>query len=242
MKRKLRISGMTWLLIGIALLFSLGGVMTALRGTRETPRTDVTAAEALSYFVAHDFMNTDGGVTFADVAPPGSPADKAGLVGGDVITSFDGQAVKNKDDMVALLKRTPPGKTVEVIYTRDGETKKAHLTTASRQEFDELADRFENRPEGQGQLGFNDGQAERVPIPGTKVSGVRLGGLSLSGPAALAGIQKGDIIIEFDGVPIRTVGELATRVRRAKPYSLVKVIVMRGTEQLEIPVKMGKRG
>ena len=134
---------MIWLLIGIALLFCLGGVMTALRGTRETVGTDSTAAVALSYFVAHEFINTDGGVTFADVAPPGSPADKAGLVGGDIITSFDGQAVKNKDDMVALLKRTPPGKTVEVIYTRDGETKKANLTTASRQEFDELADGFE---------------------------------------------------------------------------------------------------
>jgi S1-C subfamily serine protease len=242
MKRKLRISGMTWLLIAIALLFSLGGVMTALRGTRETVRTDVTAAVALSYFVAHDFVNADGGVTFADVAPPGSPADKAGLVGGDVITSFDGQVVKNTDDMIALLKQTPPGKTVEVIYIRDGETKKAHLTTASREEFDLLAEGFENRPEGQGQLGFDDREAKRVPVSGTKIHGVQLVRLSLSGPAVLAGIQKGDIIIEFDGVPIRTVGELVTRVRRAKPYNIVKVVVIRGTEQIEIPVKMGKQG
>jgi serine protease Do len=233
---------MTWLLIAIALLFCLGGVMTALRGTREKPKTDITAAVALSYFVAHDFANTDGGVTFTDVAPPGSPADKAGLVGGDIITSFDGQVVKNKDDMMALLQRTPPGKTVEVIYTRDGETKKANLTTASREEFDELAEGFENRPEGQGQLGFDDREARRVPIPGTNIHGVQLVRLSLSGPAALAGIQKGDIIIEFDGVPIRTVGELVTRVRRAKPYNIAKVIVMRGTEQIEIPVKMGKQG
>jgi serine protease Do len=233
---------MTWLLIAIALLFCLGGVMTALRGTREKPRTDVTAAVALSYFVAHEFANTDGGVTFTDVAPPRSPADKAGLVGGDIITSFDGQVVKNKDDMMALLTRTPPGKTVEVIYIRDGETKKTHLTTASREEFDELAEGFENRPEGQGQLGFDDREAKRVPIPGTKIHGVQLVRISLSGPAALAGIQKGDIIIEFDGVPIRTVGELVTRVRRAKPYNIAKVIVMRGTEQIEMPVKMGKQG
>lgn len=241
-KRKPRISGMTWLLIAIALLFCLGGAMTALRGTRESPRTDGNVAITRSYFVAYEFVNIDGGVTFADVAPPGSPADKAGLVGGDIITSFDGQVVKNKDDMMALLKRTPPGKTVEVIYTRDGETKKAHLTTVSRLEFFELANGFENRPEGQGHLGFNDGEAERVPVRGTKIYGVQLGDIGLSGPAALAGIQKGDIIIEFDGVPIRTVGELVTRVRRAKPYNIVKVIVMRGTEQVEIPVKMGKRG
>jgi serine protease Do len=233
---------MTWLLIAIALLFCLGGVMTALRGTREPPRIDTNVAPTRSYFVGYEFINTDGGVTFADVAPPGSPADKAGMVGGDIITSFDGQVVQNKDQMMDLLMRTPPGKTVEVIYTRDGETKKVNLTTVSRQEFHELADAFESRPEGQGQLGFDDREAARVPIPGTKIYGVQLGNISLSGPAALAGIQKGDIIIEFDGIPIRTLGELITRVRRAKPYNIAKLIVMRGAEQIEIPVKMGKRG
>jgi S1-C subfamily serine protease len=62
-----------------------------------------------------------------------------------------------------------------------------------------------------------------------------------SRPADLAGIKEGDIIIQFDGTPIRTPEELSSRVIRAIPYSTIKVVVMRGTENLEIPVKMGKQ-
>ena len=57
----------------------------------------------------------------------------------------------------------------------------------------------------------------------------------------MAGIKKGDIVIEFDGVPIRTPGELSARVKRAVPYNTIKVVVMRETEKIEIPVKMGKQ-
>jgi putative serine protease PepD len=57
----------------------------------------------------------------------------------------------------------------------------------------------------------------------------------------LAGVKEGDVVIEFDGVPIRTTDEFLMRVRRALPYSTVKVVVMRGEEKLEIPVKIGKQ-
>ena len=74
-------------------------------------------------------------------------------------------------------------------------------------------------------------------------------------------------MIEFDGVPIRTSDEFLMRVKRALPYSTVKLVVMRGPvkvkrlrmprptrarnsnnrveskpfQKLEIPVKMGKQ-
>ena len=60
-------------------------------------------------------------------------------------------------------------------------------------------------------------------------------------PAEKAGVKEGDVVIEFDGVPIRTTDEFLMRVRRALPYSTVKVVVMRGEEKLEIPVKIGKQ-
>ncbi len=70
--------------------------------------------------------------------------------------------------------------------------------------------------------------------------GVRLGEILPNRPADLAGVKEGDIVIEFDGVPIRTSEEFLSRVRRAKPYSTIKLLVMRGSEKLEIPVKMGR--
>ena len=240
-KKKRKISGMAWIIILIAALFVLGGALTAVRrSVTRAPFAGVTTPR--SYFGVDGFSDADGrGVTFRSVEPPGSPADKAGLVGGDIITSFDGQPVNDRGDMMSLLARTPIGKTVEVTYLRDGELKKASMTTFSEGMSDQLEAAFADRPEGWGQLGFDDDDSEVVPIPGTKMQGVQLDGISASGPAALAGIQEGDIVIEFNGTPIRTVRELVTRVRRAIPYSTVKIKLLRGTEQLEIPVKIGKR-
>jgi S1-C subfamily serine protease len=129
-----------------------------------------------------------------------------------------------------------------VEYVRDGETKTTRLTTVSIDEFRRLQKEFEKRPEGRGVFGYEEGDTERVQVPGMNVYGVRLDGVLSSRPADLAGIKKGDIIIEFDGIPIRTSDEFLMRVRRAVPYSTVKVVVIRNEEKLEIPVKMGKSG
>jgi membrane-associated protease RseP (regulator of RpoE activity) len=242
-KRRLGLTGMTWMWIILGLFFATGGILSMFRRNNPNRPPRLAAVVNRSYFGVNEFEDAEGGgVTFRNVWPPGSPADKAGLVGGDVITAFDNHSIKDEDEITEYLRQTPVGKTVEIIYVRDGETKKTMLITVSREDFNKLGAAFESRPEGQGQLGFDDDESERVPIPGTKIYGVELGGVTLSGPAALAGIEKGDVIIEFDGTPIRTVGELVTRVRRAIPYSTVKVVVMRGTEQVEIPVKIGKRG
>ena len=231
---------MTWLLIAIAFLFALGGAMTALRGTREPARPARTVEETRSYFGGHEFVDTDGGVTFADVEPPGSPADKAGLVGGDIITRFDGQVVKNESDMMGLLKLTPPGKTVAVIYLRDGETKKTQLTTISEDEFEQLNAAFDNRPEGKGMFGFEKDRTTQISAPETRTFGVRMDYVQPNGPAMLFGIKEGDIITEFDGIPIRTAAELLARVRRAIPYNIVKVVVIRDGQRVELPIKLGR--
>jgi serine protease Do len=193
-----------------------------------------------SYFGVDDFDATEGGVTFGNVEPPGGPADIAGLVGGDIITNFDGTAVDDDDQMMDLLRDTPPHKTVEVVYVRDGETKRTQLTTITQSEFAELQRAYEKRPEGVARLGFDSGNAHRVEVAGTKIQGVRLDDFNSSGPAALAGLEKGDIIIQFNDVPIRTVSEFISRIHRAIPYTTVKFTIMRGTEKLEIPVKLGK--
>ena len=229
---------MMWILIGVAILFAVGGALTALRKNVVPPQSIQSVPQ--SYLGINEFEDAEGGVTFEDVWPPDSPADKAGLVGGDIITAFDGHATVNEKEMMRLLATTPPGKTVELVYTRDGETKKISLTTMSRSEVKELDGAFTNRGTSRGQLGFED--IDAVSVPGKNIKGVLLERLNPSGPAALAGLLEGDIIIEFDGVPIRTVSELVLRARRAIPYSTVKVIAIRGNEQLEIPVKIGKRG
>ncbi len=239
-KRRGRMSGMTWMFLGLLIFFIAAAGFTAIiRPIRQNIRV-AAVAPPRSYVGVDSFETTDGGVTFDNVEPPGSPADKAGLVGGDIVTSFDGLTITSDDQMMDLLGTTPIGKTVDVVYVRDGETRTTKLTTVPKEEFDRLGSAFSKRPEGQGRFGYEDDETERVPIPGTKMFGVRVDDISTNMPADMAGVKKGDIVIEFDKVPIRTSGELRSRVLRAIPYSTVTIVVMRGPERIEIPVKMGR--
>lgn len=242
-KKRQSISGMTWLFIGLLIFFVAAGAFTALVKPIHTGGGGFPTTEAPQAYVGVDnFKDAEGGgVTFNDVEPPDSPADKAGLIGGDVITSFDGHAIKDRREIMDLLRQTPIGKPVEVIYLRDGETKKTLLTPITRDELRQMERAFSKRPQGLGRFGYDDDESERVLVPGTNTYGVQLNDVSASLPADMAGIKKGDIVIEFDKIPIRTPGELKSRVLRAWPYDTVKVVVMRDNQRLEIPVKMGKK-
>jgi S1-C subfamily serine protease len=254
-KKKRRLSGMSWIFIGLLVFFIGAAAFTALvapmKKGMEIARQH-EQPEVKSYFGVNEFNNTDDGVIFECVSAPGGPADKAGLVGGDVILSVDGQPINDDDQMTDLMSRTPVGKTLDIEYLRDGEKKTTKLTTISLDDHRRLVREFERRPEGRGQFGYEDGDAETVEIPGTKIRGVKLGTILNSRPADLAGIKHGDIVTEFDGVPIRHEQEFLMRVRRALPYSTVKVVVMRPKgepvegqtpefEKLTIDVKMGKQ-
>jgi S1-C subfamily serine protease len=226
--------------IALAVFFMSGGFLSLFHKGRISRPGIVIPVETRSYVGVNDFDTTDGGVTFNVASPPGGPADKAGLVGGDVITTFDGQQVRQSSEIMDLLGRTPIGKTVDVVYLRDGNVHNTKLTTVSRDEYNRLDREFNNRPEGKGMFGFESDRMERVRNPETKTFGVRIEYVEPNGPADLFGVKEGDIITDFDGVPIRTPDEFLSRVRRARPRIPVNVNVLRDGQQLIIPVTIGK--
>ena len=227
---------MVWVIVPIMIASMTGGFISN-SGSRRSGRSSASSSAPNSFLGSH-YKTANGGAFIQDVSPPGSAADKAGLIGGDVITGFDGKPVKSESDLSNLLNATPVGKTVEVIYVRDGATKSVMLTTVSEKENDRLREAFVDRPEGEGFLGVDD-EFKRVQVPGTNIYGVQID-VNKNQPADTAGLLDGDIVIEFDGVQIRTSEELNTRIDRALPRSIVKVVVMRGSQRLEIPVRMGE--
>ena len=287
-KRRRKITGMTWIFVGLLAFFVCAAAFTAIV-TPFRPHVQFSTPLAPRSYVGVDGFDTaDNGVTFDYVEAPGVPADKAGLVGGDIVTSFDGHRVTEDDQIMDLLRHTPIGKTVNVEYIRDGKNYVTTLTTVSKEEYDRIVREFNNRPEGKATFGYDDDEAERVEIPATTAGptapettapetpetpesttpgtttpkttapkttgpkpppappptpkfGVKLNSILRSRPADLAGVKQGDIVTEFDGIPIRTPREFKIRVQRAVPYSTVKIVVFREGEKLEIPVKMGKQ-
>jgi S1-C subfamily serine protease len=245
--KRRRMSGLSWLFIGLLVFFIGAAAFTALIAPVRQREHFSSVPVVKSYIGIDEFKDMDNkqGVVLNAVSVPNGPADKAGLIGGDVILKVDGQPVQSEDQMEDLMKTTPVGKTIDIEYMRDGQTKTAKLTTISFEEHRKLLRDFERRPEGRAQFGYEDGDTETVTVPGMNIKGVKLDTILQSRPADIAGIKNGDIVIEFDGVPIRSDDEFLMRVRRALPYSTVKVVVMRGEgdvkEKLEIPVKMGKQ-
>jgi S1-C subfamily serine protease len=67
-----------------------------------------------------DFAPVAGGVKFSDVRP-GSPAEKAGIRGGDIMIEFDGKAVGNLEEYTYLLRSKAVGDTVAVKVKRGSE-------------------------------------------------------------------------------------------------------------------------
>jgi putative serine protease PepD len=62
----------------------------------------------------------------------GSPAAKAGLKVGDVVTDFGGRSIGSADDLTAAVSAREPGDKVSVTYRRGGSTKTTDVTLANR--------------------------------------------------------------------------------------------------------------
>jgi putative serine protease PepD len=63
---------------------------------------------------------------------PGTPAAKAGLKDGDVITAIDGRPIAADGDVSEVLGRLKPGDTITVTYSRGGHTSSAKVTLTLR--------------------------------------------------------------------------------------------------------------
>jgi putative serine protease PepD len=87
--------------------------------------------------VEHAFLGVSpadavgGGARLAQISP-GTPASRAGLRAGDVVTSFDGDEIADADALRAAVDARRVGEKVELKVRRDGETKTLEVTLGTR--------------------------------------------------------------------------------------------------------------
>jgi len=107
-------------------------VIRGLEGAEKKPaftRVEASGGETASrrglrvvFGIIPDYSESEAGLKISGTRP-GSPAEKAGLKGGDVITKMGSKEVKSIYDLTYLLENYNPGDEVEVSYSRGGETK-----------------------------------------------------------------------------------------------------------------------
>jgi serine protease Do len=173
-------------------------------------------------------LKSEMGALVADVTE-GGPADKAGIERGDVIVRFDGVEVEEMNDLPYLVASTPVGKQVTVEAIRKGDTKRFRVTIGELKEEGESPVVAKAGPElGMTVREITPELADRFAL--SESSGVVVIDVERNSPAAEAGIRAGDVIVEVDQDPVRSMEEFDERIRGYKPGdTLLLLISRRGT-------------
>jgi serine protease Do len=164
-----------------------------------------------------------------------SPAAKAGIMQGDVITSFDGNTVKDVRQLQRLVAETPVGKKVPVELYRDGKPVKVFVTTAPAESAP--AQKAQPQEREAGALGLS--VEELSPdMRARGVSGVVVTDLEPGGIAEDSGIQRGDIIVSVNQKKVRNLAEYQKAVRDASARGAVALLVRRGNASIYFALKL----
>jgi serine protease Do len=142
-----------------------------------------------------------------------SPAAKAGLRQGDVITSYNGRNVEDSNQLRNSVASTKPGTSVSLQVLRDGRTETLQATVGELESKRErVSSPSAERGEGRFGMTVESGNA-----------GVTIVELDPSGIAAESGLREGDVIQKVDGRSVRTAAELKAALNRTdgKPSLLV---------------------
>ena len=166
----------------------------------------------------------------------GSPAEKAGLKGGDVITAVNGKPVKTGNDLVNPIAQAPIGSKVKIDYMRDRAAKE---TTAI------VEDRTRVFPTQAGRVGDQPGEAAPAEF-GLRVESLtpdRASRVGMDGqrgvlvvdvdPASFAddlGFGRGDVITEINRAPVASMEDYKAAVAKLKPGENVVFKVLRRSD------------
>jgi len=173
------------------------------------------------------------GVVIENVQP-GSPAEKAGLKGGDVITSVNAHPVKTGNDLVNPIADAPIGSKVKLTYMRDRQQKETTATVEDRTRvFPNTAGRIAGeQPTEGGPAEFGLHVEELTPDRGRRVGVEGQKGVIVTEvePASFAedlNFGRGDVITEINHTPINSVADYRKAVSGLKPGDDVVFKVLR---------------
>ena len=157
----------------------------------------------------------------------GSPADKAGLEVGDIVTAFNGQPIKDPDHLPGIVSAFGAGREAQIGFIRKGQAMTRPITLAElpgRAELAKLEGRGEASPDNALGLSVRDtGDDEGGNGKGVVVTEVMPGSA-----AADNDIKPGDIVTRINLTDIRNINDFEKAVAGLRFGSLTRITLRRG--------------
>lgn len=218
------------------------------RRVRELTR-DADEGEEPGYLgvIADDRTTTGSGVELLEIVAD-SPAAKAGLEPGDVVTRVDDKPTRTLDEFADALRGRTVGAEVRFSIERQGKPKVTEVTLASRPPAD--ARRFPKF----GRI--DDIQPPRMSLLGVRVEPVDRDSPAAAGlpspqgayvvrvaegsPAAQAGIPLHAVIVAVDGQEVSEPGDLKTIIAATQPGQVIKVTFYSRGKLIERRVRLAQ--
>jgi len=176
--------------------------------------------------------NTNGAIV--SQVEPGSAADHAGIKQGDVLVSFNGQAVRDTNTLRNRVAESTPGSNATVVVVRDGgeKTLTVKLDELSPEKSARRGGESDAIPDDKAALGISVAPltpelADQFKLP-KNTKGVVIQDVNPNGRAADAGLQAGDVIQQVNRQSVETVEELRAAVRRSSDRPALLLISREG--------------
>lgn len=144
------------------------------------------------------------------------PAGKAGIERGDVVLSFNGHPVNDEHELPALVAQTPINSKVPVELVRNGKRMTIQVTIGERKE-PQVASAKAEEPGGNWGMQVVDITpeiAQQFHLEANK--GIVIRRVAPDSPAAEAGLQPGDVVMEINHDKIGTVADFVAKAKEAK--------------------------
>ncbi len=170
-----------------------------------------------------------------------SPAAKAGIESGDVITSVDGKSIADARDLARKIGTMAPGASVKLDLIRQGQEKTVTLTLGTLPNEHQAANHDNERQGADSalpKLGMTLAPSDQVS--GSEGNGVVVTAVDPSGVAADHGFQVGDVILDVGGKSVANPSDvrkqLAAAHKDGKHALLFRVKSHEGTRFVALPL------